>query len=113
MGRIEVQPQTLHSAAELHRQAAAARPETAGALAAAHASAVRAHRGAIQAARDATDTYADRLERARTEAHAAKRAEETALTRIATLKGKIADEEEIQRIAGGEVTSLSMQLAGD
>jgi hypothetical protein len=32
MGRIEVQPQTLHAAAGLHRQAAAALTEMAGAL---------------------------------------------------------------------------------
>jgi hypothetical protein len=83
------------------------------AVAAEHAAAVRAHRGAIQAARDATDTYADRLERARTEAKAAKKAEAKALSEIATLKGKIADEEDIQRTAGGEVTTLSMQLAND
>ncbi|HEY7073817.1 MAG TPA: hypothetical protein VH418_00545 [Solirubrobacteraceae bacterium] len=82
-------------------------------VAAEHAAAVRSHRGAIQAARDATDTYADRLEHARSEAREAKRAEKEALDKIAKLKGKIADEQDIQRIATGEITSLSMQLASD
>jgi uncharacterized protein YukE len=83
------------------------------AVAAEHAAAVRAHRGSVQAARDATETYADRLEHARTEAREAKRAEKEALDRIAKLKDKIADELDIQRIATGEITSLSMQLTSD
>jgi hypothetical protein len=54
MGRIEVQPQTLHGAAGLHRQGAAALTEMAGALQAAASAAA----GAAPDAPDAAGGFA-------------------------------------------------------